>query len=279
MRPYLLKFIFLFCFVSTGAFAASTEQLLETIKFNKYIKSIKAVKTYKSLDEIPPKDYELRYYFNSLKLWYYFDEDVFKKTLTSKMEKNFNQTEINHLYEIFSKPFMNKMLGAMTINRNVFDFNENLVNEDFFLEDAKESRINILKNFYNLFALEIQKEFVENKLRSIIGSGKTKIKVLNKKNKNVAFIDPKELRKRLKAPKLFLLNYLAMELKKFNDFEFREFIRLSKDDQILKKFLPFYANFHFLYLTKYISKVELDKLNQLKIIDSKDPKVDKYILK
>lgn len=242
------------------------DKLLTTIQVNDFVKNVKKIKKYETVADIKELDYKLKSFFKNVKLWYYFDEVNFKKGLEKKLDKGLSLSEIREVDSLFKKPFFLKVLNASVLHRDLFAYNKNSVEENFVLPEVADSRFTLMTNMYNLYGMDIQKEELVTRLKPLVGSGKVMVKVLTKKRKNAVFIDPVKLEKRMKNPKEFIVKYLAMDLKDFRHYEIREYFRKFKNNKSAQKFLQLYANYHFLYLTKYINKIEQDKLNQLKAL-------------
>lgn len=270
----MARVLILFCLLLASPVSAkktnpkkqAIEKLLTTIQVNDFVSNVQKIKKYNSVSDIKELDYKLKQFFRNIKLWYFFDEQNFKKGLVEKFEKGLSLAEIREVNSIFKKPFFLKVLNASVLHRDLFAYNENSVDENYELPEVAESRYTLMVNMYNLYGMDIQKEELVNRLKPIVGSGKVMVKVLSKKRKNTVFIDPVRLEKRMKDPKDFIVKYLASDLKDFRHYEIREYFRKFKHSQSAQKFLQLYANYHFLYLTKYINKIEQDKLNELKAL-------------
>lgn len=243
------------------------ESLLDTISVNDFVGQIEKIKKHKSVDEIKEMDYKLKKFFKNIKLWYYFDVSNFKYGLKKKIDLAMTEGEIREVRGIFKKPFLLKVLNASILHRDLFDYNQESVDESFNPEPLAKSRYTLVANLYNLYGMDIQKEELAKRLAAIVKQGKVMLKVLSKDDQTRVFVDPVALEKRLKNPKQFIVSYLAMDLKDFRHYELREFLRQFKHSKVGQQFLQLYANYHFLYMSKYIAKVEADKINQLKALE------------
>lgn len=274
----LMMFTLFFLLCSTVSFKTygfneskdrAIESLLTRIDVNTFTKQIEKIKTYKSLDEIDSLDYELRYFFKNIKHWYFFDQKSFKNGFARKLKIAFSEREIQRIYAAFKKPFLIKVLNSTILYRNIFSFNERSISEKFKADPLVKSRYILIKNIYNLNGMGLQKEEMTKRLNRIINTGKVVVRVLRRDKAENVFVDPIELGRRVKNAEKFMIEYLATDLKSFRHYELREYIRIFKKNSLVQKFLHLYANYHFVYLSRYIEKVETDKLNQLKTINTK----------
>lgn len=243
------------------------ESLLDTISVNDFVSHIEQIKQHKSVDEIKEIDYKLKKFFKNIKLWYYFDVSNFKYGLKKKIDLAMTAKEIKEVKGIFKNPFLLKVLNASILHRDLFDYNQDSVDESYNVPKLAKSRYTLVANIYNLYGMDIQKDQLKARLKEIVKQGKVMLKVLGKKDMNRVFVDPVRLEKRMKSPKEFIVKYLAADLKKFRHYELREFLRQFKHSKSGQQFLQLYANYHYLYMTKYITKVEADKINQLKALE------------
>jgi hypothetical protein len=273
----LMMFTLFFLFFLTTSFNtfafneskdAAIESLLTRIELNTFIKQIKQIKKFKSVDEIDSLDYELRYFFKNIKQWYFFDQKSFKSGFARKLKVAFSEREISRIHSAFKKPFLIKVLNSTILYRNIFSFNERSISEKFKATPLVKSRYVLIKNIYNLNGMSLQKEEMVKRLSRIINTGKVVVRVLKLDKAEDVFVDPIELGRRVKNAERFMIEYLATDLKSFRHYELREYIRIFKNQTLIQKFLHLYANYHFSYLSRYIEKVETDKLNQLKTINT-----------
>jgi hypothetical protein len=202
-------------------------------------------------------------------LWYYFDQVSFKRGLAQKLKLVFKESEINHIRRSFKKPFLLKVLNSTILYRNIFSFNESSISEEYKSRPLVKSRYTLIKNIYKLNGMKLQTEEFTKRLTSIVESGSVVVRVLKSNRAEDVFVNAEELKRRTSKPERFMIEYLATDLKSFRHYELREYIRNFKNQSVVKKFLNLYANYHFVYMTRYIQKVESDKLNQLKTINTK----------
>lgn len=242
------------------------EKLISVIGVEKFLDNIGKLKKVKSIADVSSLDYELRYFFKHIKPWYYFDHDEFRKQFLDKLKESFNSSEFKILIETFSKPFMVKVLNNSVLYRDIFSFNQNSVDESYKVAELVKSRYTLIQNIYIMHGMEIQKEYMLERLKETLKAGKPLVNVLRGDKVERVFVDPVELEKRIKDPRDFIIRDFATDLKNFRHYELREYLRILKGDKLSQKFVQLYANFHFLYMSKYINKVETDKLNQLKAI-------------
>jgi len=240
---------------------------MSILQVNDFVSHVYQIKKHESVDEIKEIDYKLKKFFKNIKLWYYFDEVNFKKGLVKKIDKSMKLSEIKEVIKIFKKPFFLKVVNASILHRDLFDYNKNSVDESYESKDLAKSRYTLISNLYALYGMDIQRDELKGRLEAIVKSGKVMLKVLGKSKSNQVFVDPIRLEKRLKNPKEFVVKYLAEDMKSFRHYELREFLRNLKRSKIGQQFLQLYANYHFLYITKYITKIEADKMNQLKALE------------
>lgn len=270
MKVLIIIAVLLGCTSSHSAdIGKEINTLFETIGVKKFKDSIQKIHLYKSIEEIGELDYELKEYYKNLKLWYYFDEIGFVSGLKGKLRRALTKKEIISLQSIFSKPFILKVLTASVLKRDLFDFHTNALITDFKFSKLVKSRYDLIKNIYILHGMEIQNESLKEKLKYYVESGLTSVAFINKNNGEKLFVEPYILKNRYENTEDFIINYLAMELSTFRHYELREYIRKMKGKTV-QKFLQIYANYHYLYITKYLSKVQQDKINALKILGTKE---------
>ena len=244
----------------------SLNKLLTFIGVQSFSQNVAKLKIIKSIDKVESIDYELKHFFSHIKPWYYFDNEDFVKSLREKLKSTFNEVELKYLVEKFKDPFLIKVLNHSILYRDVFSLNQDIYREEYKLPQLPKSRYTLVQNVYVLHGMEIQKEYLSNKIQNTIKSGKTLMKILKDGKEQEFFVDSTMIEKRRGNLRDFLIKDLSKDLKAFRHYELREYLRVLKGDKLAQKFVLLYANFHFIYLSKYINKVETDKLNQLKAI-------------
>lgn len=252
-------------------FSASSEKVevfLQQIDLKKFSDDIKKIKEFKKIEEIDELNYNLKPFFKNLRYWYYFDEENFYSEFRHKLNLNFKEKELEELIQFTKNPFVVKMLNKLILRRDLFEFSNNIIDYDYKYPEFAESRYDIMNALYDFIGGDIQSEYTEKKLHQIIGDGKTTLTVLSKSRGEKIFINPNELKNRYNNTKKFIVDAIAFEMRDVRHYEVREFIRLLKKNKKNQLFVQLYANFHFLYMMKYIDKIELDKMNLLKTIST-----------
>ena len=256
-------FTVLFILFSTLSFSgekdSSAKNLLRIIGFEKFCDNVAKVRKYKSTEEIKSLDYKLRYFFKYIKPWSFFDERKFSLELKTKLISSFTKSELQILAEKLNTPFRVKVLNASILYRDLFSFYENLYDESFKISNLVSSRNILLRNVYIMHGMDIQKSYLQAKLKRYEQSNKRQTSVIKNGKPSSYFIETKMLKSYLEKTDLILLSELAKELKDFRHYELREYLRLLKGDSLTQRFIQLFANFHFLYISKYIHKVSTDK--------------------
>ena len=116
----------------------------------------------------------------------------------------------------------------------------------------------------------IQRESLHKRIDQYLALGQSVVPSFTETGERKIFLDLHDLQKRKMTSKSFIKTYLGHELKSFRHYELREYIRVLKTKTI-QQFIQFYTNYHFLYLTKYMTKVEEDKLRIYRALDIKEP--------
>lgn len=263
-----LRLLLLSTLLTTYSFGAEDNyaKFLTNIGVENFCTSVSKLKKVKSIADVSSLDYELRHFFKHIKPWYFFDQEDFKNSLIGKLKESFTVSEISILTESFKRPFMLKVLNNSILYRDIFSFNQNAIDETYEITDLVKSRYALIQNIYLLHGMEIQKDYLLGLLQKTIDQGQLLVKVVKGDKIETLYVDPVQLKIRLKDPRGFIIKDFAKDLAGFRHYELREYIRILKGDKLAQKFVQIYANFHFLYLSKYINKVETDKLNQLKTI-------------
>lgn len=251
--------------------SVEVEKLLRTIGIEKFVNSLKKIKKYNSIEEIDELDYELKWYYENLRLWYYFDEEGFRDGLAYKIKNNFNSKELSLILTTFKSPFNLKVINSLVLKRDIFKFHHDSIITDYDPVKLPESRMKVLKNIYLLTGMVIQKEKMELRQEDFVKSGRTILSIIDKKEGTRVFINPSKLKKRFENSEEYFLTYLGSELSSYRHYELREFMRKMKKSVTLQKFIQIYVNYHFLYLTKYMFKVEQDKLDAVKVLKNEKP--------
>lgn len=240
--------------------------IITSLEVKEFIDHVNQIKKYKSVDQVKQKNYKMKKFFSNKKLWHYFDTDNFEKGLERRLKKNFSLDELQRLNKYIKQPFVSKVLSSSILHRDLFTFNKNSLSELYTPEKIQKSRYILIENLFNLHGMEIQQENLEKKLKRLVRSGKVNIKVLTKNKKNEIFVDPKKLENRLKNSKDFIVKHFASELTQFRHYEIRDYFRRCRKSRLMQRFVQLYANYHFIYMMKYIDKVEQDKLDELKAL-------------
>jgi hypothetical protein len=266
--------ILLFNLICTSAFSKSKksqklDDLYETIELTNFLINIKKIKSYKTLSHIDKLDYELKRYYKNLKSWSFFDVDDFKKGLDSKLSRSFSLKDLDLLAKKFKNPFLVKFLNSMTLNRDLFHFHQEVLNEKYKISSLPKSRVTLLKSLYNIHGLEIHNDNLLQRLGALHKSKTLLIRVLANNEKSDVFLDPAMIETRLKNTKEFILDSMARDIASYRHYEIREYVRVMQDKSI-QKFLQLYTNYHFLYVTKYVRTIETDKINQLQLLEIKE---------
>lgn len=242
------------------------DKFLTAIEVGNFCESVSKLKKVKSIADVSSLDYELRHFFEHIKPWYYFDQEDFRKGLQDKLKQSFTTAEVKVLREVFKKPFMLKVINNAILYRDVFGFNQSSIDETYETVELSKSRYSLIQNIYILHGMEIQKDYLADRLKQTIEKGQLLVKVVKGEKVESVYADPVQLKLRLKDPRDFIIKDFAKDMASFRHYELREYIRILKGDKLAQKFVQLYANYHFLYLSKYINKVETDKLNQLKTV-------------
>jgi hypothetical protein len=268
IKHFIVLLYSFFLFNEAHASNLRVNELLNTIGVTKFNESIKRIKKYNSVEEIDELDYELKWYYSNLRLWYYFDGESFARGLRGKLEKNFSNNEIREINKVFQKPFNIKVLNALALRRDVFRFNHQSVLTDEKTIPLLKSRYSLMKNIYKLHGMSIQKELIEKRQSDFVLSGRTIVTIFSKKDGSKHFVNPSELKKRMEKAEEYFITSLGTDLSSFRHYELREYIRVMKKSVTVQKFLQLYVNYFYLYLTEYMSKIEQDKVNAIKILDN-----------
>ncbi len=241
-------------------------QVLERIGVLEFSNNIKKIKKYNSIAEIDELDYQLKWYYENLKSWYFFDEVDYEKGLIKKLDKNFKFSELEDIHKMLLNPFVVKMLSTLVTKRDIFRFHHRSILTDSGVATSAAKRYAIIKNLYLLHGMSIQKEVMEKRQNEYVSSGRTIVGIVNRKNGEKLFINPLKLKKRLAESEKYFINYLGEELIGYRHFELKEYLRKMKKSIVGQKFIQLYTNYHFLYMTKYLEKIEQDKLDALKVV-------------
>lgn len=264
-----MKYILIFSFISFSSLSfgkginTSVDNLLRVIGFEKFCDNLSKVKDYKTTEDIKSFDYELRYFFKHIKPWSFFDENNFSEQFKQKLISSFSRSELDQLAVILKNPFRLKILNASILYRDLFAFYEDLYDENLKTPVLASSRKVLLQNIYLVHGMDIQKDFVQNKLKLHTQSKKLQVSVIKDGKPTSHFVDTKRLKLYLEKPELFIISELANDLKGFRHYELREYLRLIKGDKLTQRFTQLFVNFHFLYISKYIYKVSTDKIIHL----------------
>lgn len=247
---------------------ARRELLYERIGVSKFVENLNELKSYKSYEHIDKTQYHLQGFYRNLKSWYYFDVNNYQIGLNDKLNRAFSTKELSSLINTFQNPFMVKLTSSLTLKRDIFTFHQNLLDESYKPITLVESRQKVLKSLFNLVGFGIQKDDVLKRLTYLAESKTLIIKMLKNEQATQVFINPSMIDSRLKNIEKFIIVSMARDLQAYRHYELREYIRLIKSP-LTQKFLQVFVNYHYLYISKYIQKVEFDKINQLELIDLK----------
>lgn len=266
IKIYLL--IALFCNPSfcAGDKRALINETLSLIEVQSFLKSLEKIKSYKSVSHIKEMDYQMKKYYSNIKEWYFFDEKSYKENLISKINVSMSKDALSKVLKTAKNPFYVKVLKSLSIDRDIFNFHEQLLNEKYVNVVIPDSRLKLLNSLYDFLAYEIQKNNIDQRLNFLSESKALIVKILKAGKTDDVFLNPDMVSSRLNNSKSFILQFMANDLKGFKHYELREFMRLIKDDDVLQ-FTQLILNYHFLYVTKYVRSVETDKINQLKLLD------------
>ncbi|MBD66081.1 MAG: hypothetical protein CME62_12795 [Halobacteriovoraceae bacterium] len=270
MKRLLLLTLFLASLFTNVLGQATVDQavaeLLDTLKVSEFAKHLSYIKETKSADHLDQKSYHLKKLISQKNMWYYFDEKDFVEGLKNKLEKNFSPAEIKEINKIMKDPFMLKVVNQSILYRDLFSYHRNSLSEKYNVSTPQASRSKLIENLYVLHGMSIQTEHLKKRLKSVVDSGKLVVNIFSQKDKSSVIVDTKKLKNRLANAKVFVINYFADEMTDFRHYEIRDYFRRVKKSKTIQKFLQLYANYHFLYVTKYIEKVEQDKLDELKAL-------------
>lgn len=268
----MLKIILLLCIIPLSGHAQIDKKLdkevegaLETLEVLKFIKSIEKIKSYKDPSEINEMEYEMKMFFNKIKFWFYFDPADYKASLKRNLRISFNRGEMKNIRQAIKNPFVVKVTKSLTLYRDVFGEYHNLILTKKVPEPVMDTRFVLIKNLFNTLGMSVQEELADKRISQLVNSGLVSVPMLGAPD-DVAIINTTGLEARQKKLNRYLVLVLANHLKSYRHYEIREFIRLLSTDNLLRKFTQLLVNFHYLYLYNYMSKVEQDKLRQLKAL-------------
>lgn len=244
----------------------AVEELLESLEVNEYIRIIKTLKSKKRLDQVNHEDYKMKKFFSNKKLWYYFDTDNFKRGLERRLLKTFSVSELKQLNKFIKQPFINKILNASILHRDLFTFNKNSLSETYTNPKLQKSRSPLIENLYRLHGMEIQRDDLIKKLKRLTQTGQLTMKILGKSSKSSSLLDTKVLKSRMNDAQGFIVGHFASELTSFRHYEIRDYFRRCRKSRAVQQFVQIYANYHYIYLMQYINKVEQDKIDELKAL-------------
>lgn len=247
-------------------FDKDLEEMLYTTGVFQFKEDIKKIKKHDSIEQITELDYDLKWYFKHISYWYFFDADNYYSEFRHKIKMNFSRKEIQEINDVFSNPFLAKLLKAAVTKRDVFTFHNNVLNAAAKYPELVKSRYAVINNVFIMFGANMQIEQIRGRLEEVVGSGKTLMTVLTTSSKDKIFIDPKALKGRLDGAEDYMVMAFANDLKEFRHFELREFLRRMKKSKVSQKYIQLLMNYHYFYLVKYIVKIEQDKSAQYKAL-------------
>ena len=247
-------------------FDKALDSVLTTVGVLDFRDEVKKIKSHSSVAKITELEYDLKFYFENIEYWYYFDADNYYSEMKYKMKLSLSQVELNEIDKLFQNPFLQKVLKSAILRRDIFEFHRHVLDADYTYPKLVKSRSALVKNVLLMFGGNLQVDDVRSELEEVIGSGKTLLTVISKNKNTKLFIKPRELQNRLDEVEQYVVRAFATNLADYKHYELREFLRLMKKSKAAQKYIQFHMNFHYFYFMKYINKIEEDKSNQFKAL-------------
>ncbi|MBT4790798.1 MAG: hypothetical protein HON90_04445 [Halobacteriovoraceae bacterium] len=219
---------------------------------------------------------EIKVYFERYTFWKSFNIEQFETEFKKRLKDNFTELEIDNLNKKFYRPFYAKMIKKTVLNRDIFGQYYAVLDDSYITNVASDIRKKQINNIYNIHGLDFQKSNLESRLQYFIKKEATmtlESKIVNSGTR--MRFSTQSLSDNLSNVKEFVLNSLTHDLEDVRLFELNEYLRTMKGEGI-HKFLQFYTNFHYLYITKQIRMLEEDKKNGHTVI-IKNVKFNKFV--
>lgn len=276
MRFLVFSIIYLFLLPNLWAQVSSQDEKKKPIPLEQRVldlsgitdfkNQIEKLKKYKSLKEIDELEYELKYFFEYLRLWYFFDHINYHDGLKKKIQISFKKSELIELEKYLRNPFIVKVLKYQLMYRDLFSFYIDSISFE------KQKNVNMkhteeLESIFNLNGYLIQEEALRAVIDELITKNVSLMYIIDKNGEKKLFVEQDKLKERLANLHLYILENLHLTLKNLNKFELKEYIRIVSSSKVLQRYNQLIINYHYLYFQKYIKKLQLDKAEELRILN------------
>ncbi len=183
-----------------------------------------------------------QYLVNNKYLWKEFDPDFIKKQFYLKLRQGFTDKEMSQLESILKNPFVGKFYDSLSFRSRPQLVIKGFLSEKLIFQDIQASRELVVKNIYNLLALELHVDRLKAIIEESLIRRTEKDYYFEHLNSEISIFGKDEFDVRMSKLVMFYINSLAKNLSQYRHYELREFVRLHKKFPLLQRFSSFYVN-------------------------------------
>ena len=252
----LIIFILLFNQAVASDLNRIGESLIDSLGVHQFYVDMRLINEIKTVDYVSPRAFSANKFKEYWPFWKRFNGRQFRAELKDKILIEFNQEELELATSVFSRFFYGKVVKSLLDYSDYISIYNQLLLGHEELIFSTDSRKILVERIYDYTGLKILEKNLIYRMSLLTRIGSKFVKIANLKTNKEFYYIPVDFENHKKLVKKLIFYMINNNLRNYSDHEINVFLK-DLNNQSIRKFIQFFVNYHYLYLTDFIMNHEV----------------------